>query len=87
MMHRFATDGIAASWKGEFDAFFASEAGKDLLSFLQERLKDGAVIYPPDPYRVFRLTQPQDVRVVIWGRTRITDRDRRWAWLFLCPRS
>ena len=38
-MHRFATDGIATSWKGEFDAFFASEAGKDLLSFLQERLK------------------------------------------------
>lgn len=68
MMHRFATDGIAASWKGEFDAFFASEAGKDLLSFLQERLKDGAVIYPPDPYRVFRLTQPQDVRVVILGQ-------------------
>ena len=67
-MHRFATDGIAASWKGEFDAFFASEAGKDLLSFLQERLKDGAVIYPPDPYRVFRLTQPQDVRVVILGQ-------------------
>ena len=51
MMHRFATDGIAASWKGEFDAFFASEAGKDLLSFLQERLKDGAVIYPPDVYK------------------------------------
>ena len=67
-MHRFATDGIEASWKTEFDAFFGVEEGKNLLDFLQDRLQAGAVIYPPDPYRVFRLTQPQDVRVVILGQ-------------------
>ena len=67
-MHRFATDGIEASWKTEFDAFFGAEEGKNLLDFLQDRLQAGAVIYPPDPYRVFRLTQPQDVRVVILGQ-------------------
>ena len=67
-MHRFATDGIEASWKTEFDAFFGAEEGNNLLDFLQDRLQAGAVIYPPDPYRVFRLTQPQDVRVVILGQ-------------------
>ena len=77
-MHRFATDGIEASWKTEFDAFFGAEEGKNLLDFLQDRLQTGAVIYPPDPYRVFRLTQPQDVRVVILGQDPYLG--RRWEW-------
>lgn len=67
-MRRFVTEGIDAVWKKDFDAFFASETGKTLLTFLSGRLRAGAVIYPPDPYRVFRLTRPDEVRVVILGQ-------------------
>ena len=67
-MERFTTEGIPADWAGEFKAFFASETGEALLRFLKERLEAGAVVYPPDPYRVFRLTRPADVRVVVLGQ-------------------
>lgn len=67
-MQRFSTDGLPEVWKKEFDAFFALPEGKSLLGFLSQRLREGAVVYPPDPYRVFRLTKPEDVRVVILGQ-------------------
>ena len=38
-MHRFATDGIEASWKTEFDAFFGAEEGKNLLDFCKTGCK------------------------------------------------
>ncbi len=67
-MKRFSTEGIPSDWASEFKTFFASETGSNLLRFLDSRLKAGAVIYPPDPYRVFRLTHPRDVRVLILGQ-------------------
>ncbi len=66
-MSRFSTDGIDPAWKQEFDAFFETPEGRGLLAFLSER-EAQAVIYPPDPYRVFRLTTPEKVRVVILGQ-------------------
>ena len=48
--------------------FFASAAGRKLLTFLQARLDAGAVIFPPRPLRALELTPPEEVRVVILGQ-------------------
>lgn len=39
-----------------------------LAAFIDERLAEGAVIYPAHPFRALELTAPQDVRVVILGQ-------------------
>lgn len=67
-MKRFALEGIDEGWRGDFERFFAADEGAALLDYLKGRLTAGAVIYPPDPYRVFRLTQPESVKVVILGQ-------------------
>lgn len=67
-MKRFALDGLAEGWADEFKSFFDSPQGQRLFDYLKSRIEAGAVVYPPDPYRVFRLTHPSDVRVVILGQ-------------------
>ena len=59
---------VAPGWQPLVDRFFASEAGQQLLQFLQQRLNDGASIFPPQPLRALELTPPQAVRVVILGQ-------------------
>lgn len=65
---RFVFDDIPEEWKGDFAAFFKEPQGRGLLDFLHVRLEAGAVVYPPDPYRVFRLTRPSQVSVVVLGQ-------------------
>lgn len=65
---RFVFDDIPEEWKGDFAAFFKEPQGRGLLDFLHVRLEAGAVVYPPDPYRVFRLTRPSQVIVVVLGQ-------------------
>ena len=67
-MKRFDIDGLLPAWQDELKRFFDSEAGANLLCFLRQRIEAGAVVYPPDPYRVLRLAAPEDVRVVILGQ-------------------
>lgn len=59
---------VAEGWQRLVGEFFASAAGKALLSFLQQRLQAGAAIFPPQPLRALQLTPPQSVRVVILGQ-------------------
>lgn len=59
---------VAPGWRPLTDAFFASEAGQKLLSFLRSRLQENAVIFPPQPLRALELTPPEEVRVVILGQ-------------------
>lgn len=59
---------VAASWHGLTDVFFASAIGKGLLSSLQARLSQGAVVFPPQPLRALQLTPLDEVRVVILGQ-------------------
>lgn len=59
---------VAPGWKPVVEEFFASATGRQLLQFLQSRLDDGAVIFPPQPLRALALTPPEDVRVVILGQ-------------------
>lgn len=59
---------VAPGWQGLNNDFFASSAGTSLLAFLNQRLRDGAVIFPPQPLRALALTPPDRVRVVILGQ-------------------
>ena len=59
---------VAPGWQGLVDEFFASPAGESLLAFLNHRLLEKAVIFPPQPLRALELTPPERVRVVILGQ-------------------
>jgi uracil-DNA glycosylase len=59
---------LAPGWRAPVAAFFASTAGQQLASFLDERRAAGAVIYPPQPLRALALTPFDAVRVVILGQ-------------------
>ncbi|RZL61403.1 MAG: uracil-DNA glycosylase [Variovorax sp.] len=59
---------VAPGWRALVDDFFEGAAGQKLRAFLDERLKAGAVIFPPQPLRALELTPPRDVRVVILGQ-------------------
>lgn len=56
------------SWRAVTDAFFGSPVGRSLLGFLQQRLSEGAVVFPPQPLRALQLTPAREVRVVILGQ-------------------
>ncbi len=59
---------VQPGWAEAVAAFWRSAAGQGLLGFLQQRLDQGAVIYPPAPLRALELTAPEAVRVVILGQ-------------------
>lgn len=59
---------VADGWRSAVTAFFASPKGQQLQAYLQQRLQEGAVIFPPQPLRALELTAPEDVRVVILGQ-------------------
>ena len=59
---------VAPGWQGLTNDFFASDTGMSLRAFLNQRLRDGAMIFPPQPLRALALTPPDRVRVVILGQ-------------------
>ncbi len=59
---------VDPGWIGVRDAFAASTDGRSLASYLGERLRAGAAVYPLHPLRALTLTRPADVRVVILGQ-------------------
>ena len=59
---------VASGWKPLVDGFFGGPVGRQLITFLQQRLDAGAVIFPPRPLRALELTPPEAVRVVILGQ-------------------
>lgn len=59
---------VAPGWQSLVDAFFASDAGCALRSFLTQRLQAGVTVFPPQPLRALELTPPEAVRVVILGQ-------------------
>jgi uracil-DNA glycosylase len=59
---------VADDWRPLVDCFLASEAGRRLGQFVQARLADGAIIYPPQPFRALALTPLAQVKVVILGQ-------------------
>ena len=59
---------VAPAWRPVVEEFFQSQTGEALLTFLQQRLDAGAVIFPPQPLKALECTPPESVRVVILGQ-------------------
>ena len=59
---------VASDWQPVISRFLASEPALHLSRFVQERLAQGAVIYPPQPFRALELTPLERVKVVILGQ-------------------
>ena len=59
---------VAPGWQSLTSDFFASSTGAALLAFLNQRLLEKVVIFPPQPLNALALTPPEKVRVVILGQ-------------------
>ncbi len=59
---------VAPAWKPVTDRFLASPDGQALVRYVDERVKQGAVVYPATVFRALELTAPSEVRVVILGQ-------------------
>jgi uracil-DNA glycosylase len=59
---------VAADWQALVAQFMASSTGVQLGRYVQQRLDEGATVYPPLPLRALQLTALQDVKVVILGQ-------------------
>lgn len=59
---------LAGDWLATVQPFLASEAGRQLCAYIQQRLARGAVIYPSQPFRALALTPLAEVAVVILGQ-------------------
>jgi uracil-DNA glycosylase len=59
---------VAPGWKPVTDAFLASDAGQQLVRYVDRRIQDGALVYPGSVFRALELTAPTEVRVVIVGQ-------------------
>lgn len=60
--------GVDSSWQGILAPFWQSLTGRALQDWISERLRQGAVIYPPNPLRALALTSLQSTRVLILGQ-------------------
>jgi uracil-DNA glycosylase len=59
---------VDSSWAPVVQGFLASPTGQKLGQFIEQRLADGAVIYPSHPLRALELTPLTAVKVVILGQ-------------------
>lgn len=59
---------IPSGWQSVTRPFVESTTGRSLVQFVDARLRDDALVYPSRVFRALELTQPRDVRVVIFGQ-------------------
>ena len=59
---------VAAGWQPTVSQFLGSETAQRLGRFVQDRLEQGAIVYPPQPFRALELTPLERVKVVILGQ-------------------
>ncbi|WP_310625866.1 uracil-DNA glycosylase [Limnohabitans sp.] len=59
---------VQSDWQPVLDAFWRSEQGVSLATFMQLRLAAGAVVYPKHPLWALQLTPLSQVKVVILGQ-------------------
>ncbi len=59
---------VAEGWRGPVDAFLATAEGSRLGSFMRQRLAEGAVVYPPRPFRALEYTPLSRVHAVVLGQ-------------------
>lgn len=63
-----AFEQVPAAWREVTDPFLASAPGQALAAFVDQRVRDGAVVYPSRVFRALELTAPQSTRVVVLGQ-------------------
>ena len=59
---------VAPDWQPVISRFLSSEPAQHLGRFVQDRLVQGATVYPPQPFRALELTPLERVKVVILGQ-------------------
>lgn len=59
---------VAPDWQPPLARFLAGETARKLGQFVSSRIAQGAVIYPPQPFRALALTPLHSVKVVILGQ-------------------
>jgi len=59
---------VHASWQPLVSAFWQSQTGQQLTAFLNDRIRHGARIFPPQPLRALECTPLNKVRVVLLGQ-------------------
>ena len=60
--------GLTPAWQNLIRAFWAEPQGQALAQRMAQALRDGALIYPPQPFRALALTPLEEVKVVILGQ-------------------
>lgn len=63
-----AFDRVPDAWRSITDAFICSAEGQALAAFVDQRVRDGAVVYPRRVFRALEFAAPDAVRVVILGQ-------------------
>jgi uracil-DNA glycosylase len=59
---------VSPDWQPVISRFLGSEPAQRLGRFVQDRLEQGATVYPPQPFRALELTPLEHVKVVILGQ-------------------
>ena len=59
---------VSPAWQPVISRFLRSEPAQRLSRFVQDRLAQGATVYPPQPFRALELTPLERVKVVILGQ-------------------
>lgn len=59
---------IPPGWQRLLRSALDADSTQHLLAYIEQRLREGATIYPPEPFRALQLTAPHDVRVVLLGQ-------------------
>ena len=59
---------VPAAWRSVTDAFAGSAEGRALVAFVDQRVRDGATVYPRHVFRALEFAAPDAVRVVILGQ-------------------
>jgi uracil-DNA glycosylase len=59
---------VPPAWRPVTDAFIGSPAGRALVEFVDQRVRDGVAVYPSRVFRALEFAAPASVRVVILGQ-------------------
>lgn len=59
---------VPMAWRAVTDAFHRGAAGASLERFVEQRVSDGATVYPAAVFRALSLTSPGEARVVVVGQ-------------------
>ena len=59
---------VPGPWRAVTDAFTASEVGRGLIAFVDQRVDGGAAVYPRRVLRALEVGSPDEVQVLILGQ-------------------